>query len=394
MIFSTLHPIFSTYDFFNATSRACYGKVLDNARQKHGLESTGPEPVYRWLYAALREGERPHWQQYIEDRVEKDGWDGALLIRRMRALPRSTSQAHRWFLFKMHLKGPITTGRNSKAGVCVSGKCALCGRGGDDVRHIVMCDEADTAYQRIRRQAKLPPSHAGLGTLLLQNDMDGATRAGIIAFWHAIWKVRGARLRGNGVCADGDVADTVATMIESPWIAASLQTLTRKERRASRIREPSPVGSDVAVYRADGASRKELVAKNAGYGAAFWPTGSCGLGAPTGAFREHIGDASNNVAEYSGVEVCFRRAVNQNDRKVLFEVDSLLLAKQLSSQWGCRRETLQAFYVTCCGHADELSKQGKSWRIRHIYREFNQAADTLANEAIDDLEGNGASGKW
>ena len=30
-----------------------------------------------------------------------------------------------------------------------------------------------------------------------------------------------------------------------------------------------------------------------------------------------------------------------------------------------------------------LETAGISWTIRHIYREYNQAADTLSNEAID-----------
>ena len=34
------------------------------------------------------------------------------------------------------------------------------------------------------------------------------------------------------------------------------------------------------------------------------------------------------------------------------------------------------------------------WEVRHIYREFNQTADALANAALDDENGNGPSKHW
>ncbi len=262
------------------------------------------------------------------------------------------------------------------------------------MRHMVICTEVEKAYQRIRRKAQLPADHDGLATLMLQNDLDGAMRAGSVAFWHAVWQVREARLRGNEIAGPEEIARVIATIIESPWVAACVQTSTRKERRANRIREPSPIGVGVTVYRSDGASRKGPGGRMAGDGAAFWPSGSQGKGAPSGTFREFAGSATNNIVEYKGLEASFRRAVRQPDSNVLFEVDSMLLNKQISSEFGCRSELLRPAYIACSEFAEEMAAQGKKWRIRHIYREFNQVADTLANEAIDDQEGNGAKGQW
>ena len=38
-----------------------------------------------------------------------------------------------------------------------------------------------------------------------------------------------------------------------------------------------------------------------------------------------------------------------------------------------------------------MTNKGVEWEVRHIYREFNQTADALANAAIDDENGSGPS---
>ena len=385
----------SAFEFFNQTAQNSLGEVLVTARGIRGPSTEAREPVYRWLYAALRKGESRFWNRYVVERVGKDGWDGAGLLRRMHTIPRTMSQAHRWFLLKTHLKGPLTTGRLAQARVCEESPCLLCAHGEDNTRHIVKCPEVEKAYQAIWTKAQLPADHGGLATLMLQTEVDGATRAGCVAFWHAVWQVRRGRLRGNEFDGDREVATIVANIIESPWLAASLQTNTRKERRAARVREPSPVGTRVAVYRSDGASRRlQTGGKEAGFGAGYWKAGARGRGPPAGTLREFVGNASNNIVEYGGVLKSMRRATRQSDRDVLFEVDSMLVAKQISGKWGCRSTSLVQLYAECCMCGQMLDKRGVRWRIRHIYREFNQAADTLANEAIDERASNGAWGDW
>ena len=50
--------------------------------------------------------EMQRWETYLERRVQAKGWDGQLLRRAQRRLPRSVPQAHRWFLLKAHLNAP------------------------------------------------------------------------------------------------------------------------------------------------------------------------------------------------------------------------------------------------------------------------------------------------
>ena len=81
---------------------------------------------------------------------------------------------------------------------------------------------------------------------------------------------------------------------------------------------------------------------------------------------------------------------------MVFEVDSNIVASQMAREnaWVCRDEELRPLYEECRRLGARLSEQGKTWEVRHIYREFNQVADTLANEALDDPSGNGPSEDW
>ena len=50
--------------------------------------------------------------------------------------------------------------------------------------------------------------------------------------------------------------------------------------------------------------------------------------------------------------------------------------------------------VCVCVSWDTLNESGVKFEIRHIYREYNQTADALANTALDDENGNGSSEHW
>ena len=76
-------------------------------------------------------------------------------------------------------------------------------------------------------------------------------------------------------------------------------------------------------------------------------------------------------------------ATAAGDSEVIFEVDSMLLAKQIGRVCACRSPDLVPYYSECLELGDAMEDAGITWTIRHIYREYNQAADTLSNEAID-----------
>ena len=85
------------------------------------------------------------------------------------------------------------------------------------------------------------------------------------------------------------------------------------------------------------------------------------------------------------------RAVRKGDPLVYFEVDSDLVAKQMNFRSGCKNSSLKGLFADCCAYGKQLTDMGVEWKVRHIYREFNQTADSLANAAIDDEPGNGPS---
>ena len=83
----------------------------------------------------------------------------------------------------------------------------------------------------------------------------------------------------------------------------------------------------------------------ASWGAAVWTATSDGraLGVTLATARGLLAsDATNNVAEYEGLRQCMRRAERVRDGLVMFEVDSMLLARQMSRYrpWACRSAVL------------------------------------------------------
>ena len=166
------------------------------------------------------------------------------------------------------------------------------------------------------------------------------------------------------------------------------------------MREQAAV-PDTVIYRSDGASRGQGSEGDsaAGWGAAVWNASPDGWGAgpPTATARGFLGErVSNNVAEYFAVRECMRRASRCQDRIVMFEVDSMLVSRQLARHqpWACRSENLIALHADCVRLQERMSANGMQWSIRHIYREFNQVADALANQAVDDQSTHTMSAGW
>ena len=77
-------------------------------------------------------------------------------------------------------------------------------------------------------------------------------------------------------------------------------------------------------------------------------------------------------------------------------MDSLLLAQQLARHhpWAYRSENLIALHQQCVHVCDALPPPHILWDIRDICREFNQTADALSNQAIDERDTNGPSQFW
>lgn len=104
--------------------------------------------------------------------------------------------------------------------------------------------------------------------------------------------------------------------------------------------------------------------------------------------KKYIGRATNNVAEYYGLIAALDYAQAHSIRALHIESDSELLVKQMRGQYKVKSEELRPLFE----RAKKMSAAFDSFGINHVYREQNQDADALANEALDETAGTPAGG--
>ncbi len=92
-----------------------------------------------------------------------------------------------------------------------------------------------------------------------------------------------------------------------------------------------------------------------------------------------LGKVTNNYAEYTAVGKSLRCAQELGASEIDLYSDSDLLVKQLNGQYKVKSDNIRPLHTRCL----ELLDAFKAWRIRHIPREKNAAADALANKAMD-----------
>ena len=139
-------------------------------------------------------------------------------------------------------------------------------------------------------------------------------------------------------------------MLENPKLIYVDSESSQKERRAGRICAPGSTG-EVSLYQTDGASRKEqgYATGPSSFGAAYWLPGRVldravvATPPPNAVVKIAIGYATNNIAEYCGLREALRRAVRTKDKKIIFEVDSDVVARQMAEMgaWVCRAESVR-----------------------------------------------------
>ena len=108
-----------------------------------------------------------------------------------------------------------------------------------------------------------------------------------------------------------------------------------------------------------------------------------GRGEIVAKLKKYIGRMTNNVAEYYGLIAAMDYAQSHAIRALRIESDSELLVKQMRGQYKVKSEDLRPLFE----RAQKMSKTFDSFRIEHVYREQNREADSLANEALDEVEG-------
>jgi ribonuclease HI len=93
-----------------------------------------------------------------------------------------------------------------------------------------------------------------------------------------------------------------------------------------------------------------------------------------------LGQATNNVAEYTALITALEKAVSLNAQEVQLFTDSELVVKQIKGEYRVKNEGLKPLYQKAKGLIQQLG----SFTITHIPREKNKEADRLANRGIDE----------
>ena len=93
-----------------------------------------------------------------------------------------------------------------------------------------------------------------------------------------------------------------------------------------------------------------------------------------------LGNATNNVAEYSGLLLALKKAAEfGNCRRLTVYTDSQLMARQISGAYKVKDPQLKRLKA----EADTLIERFDTFEIHDIPRGDNSLADNFANETLD-----------
>jgi len=94
---------------------------------------------------------------------------------------------------------------------------------------------------------------------------------------------------------------------------------------------------------------------------------------------KYIGEATNNIAEYSALLYGLEEALILRADEIKINLDSELVAKQLEGDYRVKDANIRPLFE----RALNMLKSFKSFEIKHIEREKNKEADKLVNRAIN-----------
>jgi ribonuclease HI len=92
-----------------------------------------------------------------------------------------------------------------------------------------------------------------------------------------------------------------------------------------------------------------------------------------------LGQTTNNIAEYTGLLRALERAKQLGGQRLSIFSDSELLVKQMNGQYRVKNADLKELF----DRAQTLKDTFDKVTIKHVYREENERADKLCNEALD-----------
>ena len=92
-----------------------------------------------------------------------------------------------------------------------------------------------------------------------------------------------------------------------------------------------------------------------------------------------LGHATNNYAEYKGLELGLQCALDKNILSLVIKGDSLLVLNQVTNKWKVKSLTLKNLYTKIRSMLGQL----ETFTVEHVKRKYNKRADELANMAMD-----------
>jgi ribonuclease HI len=98
---------------------------------------------------------------------------------------------------------------------------------------------------------------------------------------------------------------------------------------------------------------------------------------------EPLGHATNNVAEWTAVELALQRALEVGATHVDLRMDSQLVARQIIGMYRVKHPDLQPIHRRVMAQLGRLA----GYTVGHVPRERNKDADRLSNIAIDGWPG-------
>jgi ribonuclease HI len=88
---------------------------------------------------------------------------------------------------------------------------------------------------------------------------------------------------------------------------------------------------------------------------------------------------TNNVAEYTGMIVGIKRAVEMGIRRLVVKGDSNLVVQQMNGKFRVNADHIKPLYAT----AKNIIRNFDSIQFVHVYRHLNQRADELSNMGLE-----------
>jgi ribonuclease HI len=91
------------------------------------------------------------------------------------------------------------------------------------------------------------------------------------------------------------------------------------------------------------------------------------------------GIQTNNYAEYQGLLIGMKKAIELGIKNIIIRGDSLLVIQQVRGVFKCKHPNILPLYQECC----KLRKCFTNCVLEHIPRKMNGDADRLSNIAMD-----------